>query len=125
MGYYVVKTNLDGYLFNFVAQEQNGVTRTRLEIEETEVNQSILTLGLPVGDVGKPNYPYIYELFYSRLSYLLGIKDEWHTCDVAVSRVSARYGLPNDARKLGMASLCGNYSDDNLPNSASKKVELF
>ena len=125
MEYYVIKTNIDGYLFNFVAQEKDGVTRSRLEIEETEINQSLLTLGLPVGKVGKPNYPYVYDLFYSRVAFLLGTKDEWHNCDVAVSRVSARFGLPNDARKLGMASICGKYSDDNIPNAASKKVELF
>jgi hypothetical protein len=125
MGYYVVKTNIDGYAFNFVAQEKEGVTRSRLEIEETEINQSLLTLGLPVGKVGKPNYPYVFDLFYSRVAYLLGTKEEWHKCDVAVSRVSARHGFPNDSRKLGMASLCGEYSDDNIPNSASNKIELF
>ncbi|MCK8131694.1 hypothetical protein [Pseudoalteromonas sp. 2CM28B] len=125
IGYYVVANEIDGYAFNFVAQEKNGITRSRLEIEETEINQSLLTLGLPVGKNGKPDHPYVYDLFYSRIAYLLGDKDEWHRCDDAVSRVSARFGLPNDARKLGMASICGKFSDDNIPNSASKKVDLF
>ncbi|MBT2151377.1 hypothetical protein KKI34_05975 [Pseudoalteromonas tetraodonis] len=125
LGYYVVANEIDAYAFNFVAQEKDGVTRTRLEIEETEINQSLLTLGLPVGKNGKPDHPYVYDLFYARMAYLLGDKDEWHRCDDAVSRVSARYGLPNDARKLGMASICGKFSDDNIPNSASKKVDLF
>lgn len=124
-GYYVVKTNIDGYSFKFIAQEKNGLTRTRIEIEETEIKQSVLTLGLPTGEVGKPNYPYIYELFYARLEYLLGIKDGWVKCDEAVSRVSAKFGLPNDARKIGMASLCGDYADDNEPTSTSKKIDLF
>lgn len=125
IGYYVIKTDLDAYAFNFVAQEKDGVTRSRLEIEETELGQSLLTLGLPVGTTGKPNYSYIYDLFYSRVDYLLDIKQEWHKCDVAVSRVSAKFGLPNDPEKLGMASLCSKFSDDESPNSASKKVELF
>ncbi|WP_114764290.1 hypothetical protein [Vibrio rhodolitus] len=125
LGYYVVANEIDAYAFNFVVQEKDGVTRSRLEIEETEINQSLLTLGLPVGKNGKPDYPYVYDLFYARMAYLLGDKDEWHRCDDAVSRVSARYGLPNDARKLGMASICGKFSDDNIPNSASKKVDLF
>ena len=33
--------------------------------------------------------------------------------------------IPRTPRKLGMASICGKFSDDNIPNSASKKVDLF
>ncbi|MEM5529782.1 hypothetical protein WN093_13250 [Gammaproteobacteria bacterium AS21] len=125
LAYYVVKSNIDNYTFNFVAQEKNGLTRSRLDIKETEINQSLFTLGLPVGKIGKPDYPYVYDLFYSRIDYLLGNKDEWHKCEDAVSRVSARHGLANNARLLGMGSICGEYSDDKLPSPASKKVELF
>lgn len=125
MGYYVVANQFDGYSFNFVAQEKDGVTRSRLEIEEHEVRQTILTLGVPIGKMGKPDYPYVYDLFYSRMEYLLGDKEEWHKCDDAVSRVSARFGLPNNARELGMASICGSFSDDNVPISSSKRIDLF
>ena len=125
LGYYVVKSNIDTYEYNFIVQEKNGVTRSRLEIDEYQMNQSLLTLGLPVGQIGKPDYPYVYELFYARVDYLLGDKTEWHKCDDAVSRVSAKFGLPHDSRKLGMSSLCGTYADDKLPSSVSKNISLF
>ena len=125
MGYYVVQSNIDSYTFKFSALERDGNTRSRLEIEEAEIKSSLLSLGLPVGEIGKPGSPYIYDLFFSRVEFLLGLKESWHKCEDAVSRVSARFGLPNDARQLGMASLCGTYSEDNMPNSASGKIELF
>lgn len=124
-GYYVVQSNIDVYSFNFIAQEKNGVTRSRLDIEETEVKSNLLTLGLPHGVKGKPERPYIYELFYARVGYLLGLNTHWHNCVDTVSRIAARNAEENNVRKLGMASLCGAFADDNTPDAASKKVDLF
>jgi hypothetical protein len=123
--FYVVQSQFESYQFRFIAQEKNGLTRSRLEIDEGIMKQSLLTLGIPKLNAGKPGFPYIYDLFYSRVEYLLSMKENWQKCDDAVSRVSAKSGFPNDASKLGMASLCGSYSDDNIPNSSSRKIELF
>lgn len=64
---------------------------------------------LPAGSGTPVNSTAIYDLFWGRMDYLLGRRDEWMTCDEAKARREAglTYGL--------LESLCSVTTDDLAP----------
>ena len=125
LAYYVVQSSQDYYKYQFIAREAEGKVHSRVDIEEVLMRANVLTLGMPVFDVGKPQSSYIYDLFYSRIDYLLGKSKSWYSCSDAVSKVSAKFGKANDATKLGMGALCGRFTDDKIPSQVTSHETLF
>ncbi|MCL6272322.1 hypothetical protein M3P05_20610 [Sansalvadorimonas sp. 2012CJ34-2] len=127
LSYMVVATNQDYFKYQFVTREQGNKVQARIDIEENIMKANVLTLGMPTFDIGKPETSYVYNLFYSRMDYLLGLKDNWYTCKDAISKIKAKFGKADNVKQLGMSSLCGALVDDRVPGSLAKaqSEELF
>ena len=110
LSYYVVASGHDIFAFDFVVRETGGKMETRLEIQERVERSDLLSLGLPIANVGKPQNSYIYDLFYSRMEYLLGLSDRWHTCQDAVGTLPG-----SDAEEIGIGAFCGRFASDHTP----------
>ena len=109
LSYLVVESGIDLFRFEFTVREKDGVVSTRFDIWEHIERANIVSLGLPVAKVGKPQSRYAYDLFYSRMEYLLKLKDTWQTCK------AVGVDTPGRAEELGLASLCGRFSSDLSP----------
>ena len=116
LSYYVVESGLDIFVFEFTARETESGIQTRIEIQERIERANLVTLGLPVAQVGKPQTSYAYQLFYSRMDYLLGLSDRWQNCKDG--------GAASDkqAENLGLGAFCGRFSSDLAPPPFSRKI---
>lgn len=73
------------------------------------VGTSVVSSAMP----GRPiRYPSAYELFWSRVEFLLGRSSDWVTCDEFESGKSV-------ADKAEIYVLCSINTDDNSPNKAT------
>ncbi|MBE8158417.1 MAG: hypothetical protein HAW59_03390 [Betaproteobacteria bacterium] len=122
ISYYVVESGVDIFLFEFTARETNAGVEARIDIQESIERAGFATLGLPITKVGRPENSYIYDLFYSRMEYLLGLKDRWHTCKDAVGKISTS---GREAEELGLAAFCGRFASDLSPPPVSQKSGVF
>ena len=109
VSYYVVESGLDQFLFDVSAREKDNGVEVRLDIRENIQRANFYSLGLPVITVGKPQTPYVYDLFFSRMEYLLELKDKWQTCkDIGAASDEA-------AESIGVAAFCGRFASDLSP----------
>ena len=118
ISYFVLESGRDVFLFEFAVRQTDSGIETRIDIQESIKRSDFTTLGLPVTKQGRPENSYAYDLFYSRLEYILGLNDRWYTCQAAMGKISAD---SKDAEELGLAVFCGRFVSDLLPPPVSRK----
>ena len=123
--YYVVESGLDLFKYKFTAIESENSVKTTFDIDETISRASFKTLGMPVTDTGKPENRYVYDLFYSRLDYLLGKNEKWYTCKDAINKIPSGIEKSESIEKIGLSSFCGRFVEDVIPSGKLATGNVF
>lgn len=125
ISYYVIETGHDLFKFKFIAKESNNTIQTQLDIEETIFRASLKTLGVPVTSTGSPANRYVYDLFYSRVDYLLGKNEKWFSCKDTINRLPAGLMEVESLENIGLSSFCGRFVEDVAPSSILATGNIF
>lgn len=125
VSYYVIESGLDIFKFKFVAIESKDSIQTTFDVDEIISRASFKTLGMPVTNTGKPENRYVYDLFYSRVDYLLGKNEKWHNCKDAINKIPAGIEKSESIEKIGLSSFCGRFVEDVVPSGKLTTGNVF